>query len=60
MKNGCYIVERNQVVKNKSLLSAKPTFYEVNSFSANEIKDINNSSIARDMISLFFRSTYDV
>ena len=55
MTNGCYITSKSEILKNKSLVGNSPSFYLLDTFASTEIKDIEDYSIARDMISIFFK-----
>jgi len=46
--------------QSKNLLSNNPELYEVDSFVASEIKDVQDYTIAKEMISIYFRKEFDV
>jgi CMP-N-acetylneuraminic acid synthetase len=60
MTNGCYITYKDEVLKNSHLVGADPLLYEVDSFVSTEIKDINDYSIAKDLIFIYFKKECDV
>lgn len=60
MTNGCYIIKKNTALKSKNLLSSNPKLYEVDSFVASEIKDVQDYTVAKEMISIYFRKEFDV
>jgi len=60
MTNGCYIIKKDIALECKSLVSNEPSLFEVDSFVATEIKDLSDYTIAREMISLYFRREIDV
>lgn len=55
MINGCYIIKKDIVLKSQNLLSTNPDFFEIDSFEATEIKDIQGYTIAKEMISIYFK-----
>lgn len=60
MTNGCYIIKKDIALQFKNLLSNNPELYEVDSFVASEIKDVHDYTIAKEMISIYFRKEFDV
>ena len=60
MTNGCYIIKKDTALQSKNLLSNNPELYEIDSFVASEIKDIQDYTIAKEMISIYFRKEFDV
>ncbi|WP_428737606.1 cytidylyltransferase domain-containing protein [Sulfurimonas sp.] len=60
MTNGCYVINKAIALQCKNLLSSNPMFFEVDSFLATEIKDVQDYSIARDMISIYFKKEFNV
>ncbi len=52
--NGCIITKRELALKNKNLVDGEPDLFEVDSFSAIEIKDVKDYAIARELLSLYF------
>lgn len=60
MTNGCYIVKKVVALQSKNLLSSNPELYEVDSFVASEIKDVQDYTVAKEMISIYFRKEFDV
>ena len=60
MTNGCYIIKKDMALKSQNLLSSSPELYEVDSFEASEIKDVQDYTIAKEMISIYFRREFDV
>jgi len=57
--NGCYILNKNSLLENLTLIPSDATLYEVDSFISTEIKDMTDYTIARDMISLYFKRDID-
>ena len=60
MTNGCYIIKKDIALKSKNLLSNNPELYEVDSFVASEIKDVQDYTVAKEMISIYFIKEFDV
>jgi len=60
MTNGCYITYKDEILKNGHLVGSKPILYEVDSFVSTEIKDINDYSIAKDLIFIYFKKECNV
>jgi CMP-N-acetylneuraminic acid synthetase len=56
MTNSCGILKKDIAIKNKNTFLSNPNFFEVDSFSATEIKDMKDYLIAIDMISIYFRN----
>lgn len=60
MTNGCYIIKKDTALNSKNLLSSNPKLFEVDSFVASEIKDVQDYTVAKEMISIYFRKEFDV
>jgi len=60
MTNGCYIIQKDIAIKNKSLISSTPKLFEIDTLSALEIKDMPDYTIAKELISAYFRKDLDV
>tara|TARA_B100001093_G_scaffold457699_1_gene469582 strand:- start:553 stop:1200 length:648 start_codon:yes stop_codon:yes gene_type:complete len=58
--NGCYIFNRDLALDHQKFLSNNPSLFEVDSFTATEIKDIKDYKIAREMITIYFQEDLDV
>ena len=58
--NGCYIFNRDLALDHQKFLSNNPSLFEVDSFTATEIKDIKDYKIAREMITMYFQEDLDV
>ena len=58
--NGCYIFNRDLALDHQKFLSNNPSLFEVDSFTATEIKDIKDYKIAREMITTYFQEDLDV
>ena len=58
--NGCYIFNRDLALDQQKFLSNNPSLFEVDSFTAKEIKDIKDYKIAREMITMYFQEDLDV
>lgn len=57
--NGCYIIDRKKAIYLNSLIDDFPRLFELDAFAATEIKYFKDYSIAREMISLYFRKVFD-
>jgi CMP-N-acetylneuraminic acid synthetase len=58
MTNGCYIINKKIALQCKNFISSSPELFEVNSFVACEIKDIQDYAIALEMISIYFKKDF--
>ena len=58
MTGGCYIATKEEILANQNIVGKAPQLYLLDAFSAIEIKDINDYSIARDLISIYFKNEY--
>jgi len=58
--NGCFIAHKDVYLKYKNYFGIKPFLYETNTLSSMEIKDVNDLSVASDLISLFLKRELDV
>ena len=58
--NGCYIFNRDLALDHQKFLSNNPSLFEVDSFTATEIKDVKDYKIAREMITTYFQEDLDV
>ena len=58
--NGCYIFNRDLALDHQKFLSSNPNLFEVDSFTATEIKDIKDYKIAREMITIYFQEDLNV
>lgn len=59
MTNGCYVINREQAIRNGSLVLPETDFFEVDALAALEIKDVIDYSVARDLISIYFKKQLD-
>lgn len=60
MTNGCYITTKKEILENGSNVGKTPNLYKLDTFAAIEIKDIDDYSIARDLISIYFQRSVNV
>ncbi len=58
--NGCYVIKKDLVLKNKSLYCDKSFLHELDYLSSIEIKDIHTYQISTELISAYFRRDLDV
>jgi len=58
--NGCYIIKKDLALDRQNILSSNPSFFEVDSFAATEIKDVKDYKLAREMITIFFQDDLNV
>ena len=58
--NGCYIIKKDLALDHQNILSSSPSFFEVDSFAATEIKDVKDYKLAREMITIFFQDDLNV
>jgi len=58
--NGCFIARRQIYSKYKKYFGVKPYLYEVDALTALEIKDVQDLTIANDLISLYFKKELKV
>ncbi|MCV3430298.1 hypothetical protein L8W51_07895 [Campylobacter lari] len=58
--NGCYIFNKDKLLKNDMLLKETIEVFELDEFSALEVKNINEYIVARELIDVYFRKKLKV
>lgn len=58
--NGCYIINKSDLTKYKSLYGEKPFLYKLDTLSSIEIKDLDSYEISKELISSYFKRDLDV
>lgn len=54
--NGCFIIPREKAVSLQSYIGNNPLFYELDKLAAMEIKDVQDMTIANDLLALYIRN----
>ena len=58
--NGCYIINKKDLLKNKSLYGEKPFLHKLDTLSSLEIKDLDSYEISKELISSYFKRDLNV
>lgn len=53
--NGCYVIHKDLILKNRSLFGQKEYLYEIDTLASVEIKDIEDISFANNLIFHYFK-----
>lgn len=54
--NGCFIISKEKASSFQSFIGNNPLFHELDRLSAMEIKDVQDMSIANDLLALYFKN----